>query len=412
MESIWKTWAQVKQHCKGKKIILFGRSEDWVFKTLPRLSHTPDYIVDSNPAYTNQKFHDLLVQSPEKLNSENTDDIYIIITAGPYESVASQLEESGYIPGKNFCCTPEMNDLRALQDIRECEQTLIVSSPDYTDKYHRRYSRLGGGIYTYDIGGRELKQIVPGHFRQMTRGNDVIYTCEYVEKYMYVLSCSLEVLDKFPLVYTNACGVAYHPESNLIFVANTGADTISAYDASTYKSVEEVSISEKYRISGVAQHHINDLCIVDNSLYVGYFSKSGNWKRGMLDGGIDEYNINNLHQAPLNVVSDLWMPHSIEFLDGDLCYLDTMRGLFHTSDKKIAGYFPGFLRGLTYDNRFYYIGQSENYYMSRLKGVSNNIMLNTGIYLFDVEAKVSRFYPFFDLSGIHDLLVLEGGVLK
>ena len=44
-------------------------------------------------------------------------------------------------------------------------------------------------------------------------------------------------------------------------------------------------------------------------------------------------------------------------------------------------------------------------YMHRLLGLSNNIMQNAGIYLFDSETKVSRFYSFPDLVNIHDILI-------
>ena len=65
MEAIWKKWPEVKKICRDKKIIIFGRSEDWIHKTLPLLPHEASYIVDSNPGYTGQTAAGLEIKHPE-----------------------------------------------------------------------------------------------------------------------------------------------------------------------------------------------------------------------------------------------------------------------------------------------------------------------------------------------------------
>ena len=84
-----------------------------------------------------------------------------------------------------------------------------------------------------------------------------------------------------------------------------------------------------------------------------------------------------------------------------------MRGGFHTTDQVVAGEFDGFARGLAFDGRFYYIGQSEDMYMSKRFGTTNNIMLNAGFYLFDIGTKASRFYPMLDNMNVHDLMIID-----
>ena len=34
LDNIWKSWNEIKDQAKDKQIFLFGRSEDWVHKTL------------------------------------------------------------------------------------------------------------------------------------------------------------------------------------------------------------------------------------------------------------------------------------------------------------------------------------------------------------------------------------------
>ena len=408
MNEIWIKWPEVNYHCQNKKIVLFGRSEDWIFKTLPKLSKMPAYIVDSNKGYHGTTCHGLTIFSPSKLNQEDPNNIYVIITAGPHESVTAQLlrDHSQLKPGSHFCCSPAFYDFKLLKEFHNYEKKVLISSPDYEEPKNHRHSRAGGGLFLYEIGVNTIKQIIPGHFRQMIRCDQLIFAVEYVERKVYVLSPTLEVLDKLPLASPNACGIAYSPQKRLVLIAYAHTDTIEVYEKDSFKKVHTIHISDKFKKTEVGQHHINDLCIVDNSLYISCFSLSGNWKRGFLDGGICEYDMDDFSSAPRTLINNLWMPHSIGFYNGNISYLDSMRGLLFVGNHNVPGKFSGFVRGLDYDGRFFYVGQSEDMYTSRLFGISNNIMLNAGFYLFDMEAKASRFYPCLDIMNVHDLLLV------
>ena len=74
-------------------------------------------------------------------------------------------------------------------------------------------------------------------------------------------------------------------------------------------------------------------------------------------------------------------------------------------NQNLGGSFTGFVRGLAYDNRYYYVGLTNTMYASRLTGIRNNTMCNTGFFLFDPNLKTSRFYTTPDLMNIHSLLV-------
>ena len=72
LEYIWKSWSELKDQAKGKQIFLFGRSEDWVPKTIPHLSEFKNIVVvDNNPAYENTFFHGLKVVGPKILESHD-----------------------------------------------------------------------------------------------------------------------------------------------------------------------------------------------------------------------------------------------------------------------------------------------------------------------------------------------------
>src|SRR5690606_18396230 len=121
----------------------------------------------------------------------------------------------------------------------------------------------------------------------------------------------------------------------------------------------EFSISQKRQRDGEPAHHINDVLAVGGSVYVSMFSLTGNWKRGIYDGGILEFDAETL-QPVGPVANGLWMPHSIELVGDSMAVLDSLRGALLKNNLQEVGRFPGFMRGLSHDGRFFYIGQSRN----------------------------------------------------
>ncbi|MDX4039816.1 DUF4915 domain-containing protein [Aliarcobacter skirrowii] len=417
MSGFWKNYEEVRSSSKDKKLILWGRSEDWTAKTLSNIKDLKvSYIVDSSETYHNTKFLGLDVFLPTKLNEENLDDIFIIITASAYKSIELSMEKFNLKQGIHYCCTPEYKDWALLQEIKDYDRNLIITCSDNTlAEGGKRFSKLGGGIYLFNTKTHELKNMYQGHFRQIVEVDNFYYVVEYIEKLLYVFDKEFKVVKKIELDQTpemkqkpHYCGLAYHEKTKQFFVANSGDDTISVYDKNTLKLKNIIYISEKTKKEGGGLHHINDLIIVEDYLYVSCFSITGAWKKEILDGGIFEYNINELSEKPNTLMNHLWKPHSVEYYENKICYLDSMRGDFWIGNQKIVGKFNGFVRGLAFDGKYYFIGQSEDMYTSELFGIKDNIMINAGLYLYDIKTRVSRFYSFPDLSNIHDIKIYEG----
>jgi hypothetical protein len=137
-------------------------------------------------------------------------------------------------------------------------------------------------------------------------------------------------------------------------------------------------------------------------LFVTLFSFSGNWPNEAYDGGVLEINIPT-GQIVGPVVSNLWMPHSVKRIDSKLHYLDSMRGMLKTMNWQSLGAFTNFTRGLLYDAPYFIIGASEHRYPEKIKDISMNISLNAGIYLFDPESKMSKFFNIPEINSIHDI---------
>jgi hypothetical protein len=96
MKDLWKSWNEVKKICQDKTVVFWGRSEDWIPKTVKKIEKCVDkIIIDRNPTYEGSFFRDLPIFLPSKIDSLNIDDIYIIITGGVYESIAEDLVNLG-----------------------------------------------------------------------------------------------------------------------------------------------------------------------------------------------------------------------------------------------------------------------------------------------------------------------------
>lgn len=405
MNSWWKSWEEINHALKGRKLVLYGRSDDWIPKSLKKLRATPDYIVDSNPDLAGTAYDDLSVHGPERLLAEDRDAVYVVITTGNYGGVVSFLTANGFVAGLHFACSPEYKSLSLLEEIRDYSQEIIIACSDYTDRDNPRHSRGGGGIFRYRIGPNTLTLEARGSFRQVAQAGQAFYAVDHADGTVHILDRDFQLQDTVKLDAPKSCGIAYNAKRNVFVVTNAEHDTISIHDGEDFKRLDRVHYSLGSNKSVTGLHHLNDVCVTDNHIYVSYFSHSGNWKRGAYDGGISQIPFDQIGIAPVPVVTGLWQPHSPKIIDGELCYLDSMRGRLHTTTHTIAGEFPGFARGLAHDGRFFYVGQSENMYLSRLISTSNNIMLNAGFYLFDRETKASRFFPMFDHMNVHDILI-------
>ena len=67
--------------------------------------------------------------------------------------------------------------------------------------------------------------------------------------------------------------------------------------------------------------------------------------------------------------------------------------------------FSGFSRGLSFDDKYYYIGQSRNRNFSLINENKDNISIDNSILIYDIKNKISR-NLYLPISEIHEVLVL------
>lgn len=407
-ESIWKTWSEILELSKGRDVVLYGRSEDWLPKTIRKVKNI-EYIVDRNPKYKDTKFQNINVYSPDKLLADwNNQNEFIIITASIYYEIVEILTKNNLIPGLDFCCCPEFKDYSNLENIKNLDKNILVSSSDYVNRDRVRSSRNGGGLYKYSLKESQYELKVAGVYRQISKIGDNFFAVEYQKGQIDIFDKGYQLLDSIKLDGANYCGIAYCDTKNIIAVVNAGTDTISLFDVKSLSQIDKINFSKSKDYKTTSNYHLNDCCIANEKLYVTMFSLSGRWKSGIFDGSLVEYDLNNFKDNPIVLVNNAWMPHSPEFIDGEICYLDSMRGNLITSNQYVTAHFDYFARGLDGDGRYYIIGASENMYASRIvdSAGKNTIMANAGFSIFDRSTNVSRFHSFMNNMNIHDLMFL------
>jgi len=396
--SKWKTWQELQEATQGKKVVFWGAS-NWVERTLNHIQLDVAYIVDKSKLNQGITYCNFLVEPPEKLLQEDSKSIFVIIATANYMSVIDDISKFGFIMGEDYCCTPLLNQRKDKDDLMNHQQTIVVSSPQ-----HFSSDTAGGGLYTYAIHEDHCQKVFSGKCRGITKKNDNYFVIDMLRGIM-VLDRSFKEVGLFDLKQnTEPHGLCLDEDGKHLFVAQPGRDSVAIYDVSTGKAIEEIFLSEKWARNKKDNHHLNDLYVEGNSLYISLFSFSGNWLHEVYDGGILEYDLEQ-HEFIGPVISGQWMPHSVHRYEGRLMFLNSMLGELWAGSQYKLGTFPGFVRGLDYDGKYYYIGTTEHRYPEKLKGQSLNIMLDTGFYAFDINTKMSRFFKMNMVETIHSLIV-------
>jgi hypothetical protein len=396
-EEAWLTWSEINQIQKRRKLVFFGRGE-WMEKSLPYLVEPAAFVVDNNRYEQGQVEAGLNIYSPERLKTEDPESIFVIITTNSFPDVDQQLRSYGFAPGIHYCVSPSLKNFQVTSRVHGHRQIVHFTCSDQPDR--------GGGLYSYDLATREKTLLLRGHCHGIAQsGSQIALVDDLVG--VRIMNPDLQTVKIIDMPgKSRPHGIAICPQRNWLFVNFSGRDAIGIYDIESGAFMGEIPLSEKFQKTGVAQHHINDCCVYGDYLYVSMFSASGNWKIGMYDGCIMQFDIDSRNcLGP--VANDLWMPHTPIVINGVLHYCDSMRGIVSDTTWRAMTQFSGFVRGITYDGVYYYIGQSAHRYIDRRAETTNNISLDTGIFLVDAVNKVTKFFSIPDLTDINSVIFVR-----
>ena len=402
-ESMWQTWDSIKLAVKGRKVYLYGRSEDWVHKAVAKLPHDLAGIVDRESEYHGKVYKGLTVIPFESI--EAVQKCYFIITAGDYNGIVENLVKHGLRPGEDFSCSPDFRDYQVLEKIKSYETSILFSSSDYNDTTRARGSKVGGGLFILRVPSGKIQRVAVGSFRQFERSGDFVYAVEYVEKALVKFDLEFNVVAKVNLEKPNFCGLAINNTDKLLYLANAGSDEIYTFDLTSLSEI----FCRKFHTNGLgSEHHVNDLCFHNGVLYCSYFSFCGGFKRGIFDGGVAAIDVSNQESIPTQLIGNLWKPHTPIFVDDKLVILDSMRGCLLSGSPKPIAKFPGFARGMFKSEQYWAVAQSEDMYVTdRMSTTEDAIVLNSGVYIFDEVSRGTYFYPTPGIMNIHCLTNLS-----
>ena len=240
-----------------------------------------------------------------------------------------------------------------------------------------------------------------------------------VGDYFYVVNEDVGVakLDKeFKVVDTYSLpkglrphGIDYcHETNNWVFACSYG-DCLSVHD-SCFEEIDRVYFSDKRSYYSLKpQHHTNDVCVNGNLAYCSMFSLSGEFKRGVYDGGVM---IIDIPQRKIfgTMYGDLSHPHNIRFHNSEYWILDSFGQKVIKGSSVYSQGYSSFLRGLDFlDNGTLILGQSKNRNFSSIKNTSlKPSFLDTSIVVLSPDQLIAKTLPplsaISEIHAIHSIL--------
>ena len=379
-----------------KPLVIFGAGQ-LVGKITKHASARVLFAVDNNPDRWGSVVSGVEVFSPEKLRQ--FPDVLVVISSSDVDAISSQLMHLGFSPIQDFCVIPQVKAHLGVSQMRQRNFSFLITVGS---------SGEAGGLYTVDFPSGHLKKLLSGPTHGLCRlGAGWLATSD--EYGLVELDEKLDVVSTLELQSgSGAHGVAVSEDQDLIAVALSNRDEILLLDEGL-NEISRVRISEKIDSGSGPQHHVNDVEILDGVVFASMFSLSGNWKRGIFDGGIWGFSAHDLSRDTHPIASNLSMPHSVTSVGGLLYVLDSLRGrVLRVPDEELL-HEAGFLRGVDVDSsgRFWLIGQSRDRNISGIESLPLNRSIDSSVVHLDRETGFSTRVQLPDIDEIHAVRFLD-----
>jgi hypothetical protein len=247
-----------------------------------------------------------------------------------------------------------------------------------------------GGLYVANFknGTYSLKKVFNVESRGIAKYKDQYVLVSKDE--IFILNKALNVIETKKLAkMLDLHGVAIYNDQ--AFIVETKTNAIGIYNLKNMEKVDEIKFSPEN--DDVC--HINDICIQDDKAYISMFSYYASnsfpsiFKDGNTKGVIVEYSL-LLRKTTRIMQKNLFQPHSIKKYNGELYYCSSAN--FHVQkNEEIIFKGLGYLRGLDIKNEIIFIGQSESRHVDMLLKEHHNILFDCGIYIHNLNTKISSF---------------------
>ncbi|WP_078412205.1 DUF4915 domain-containing protein [Priestia abyssalis] len=253
------------------------------------------------------------------------------------------------------------------------------------------------GLYEVDIRKETAKLVRLGDFGGIKKYKDGYVVLDRSKNQLLFLDSHLNKSLEFPIDanFNNDLHGVDISNDGLIYIVSTINNTVIILNKDTMKKEGELVFSDQ---NIVDNHHINDICITDDSIFLSMFSFSGGWRGKnyeLWDGGIIRFDRKSLEPMEI-IIQNLKAPHSVLISNQDLYYCDSLnlnvsKVNLHSKVSTLVAQFYGFTRGLFLDNNILIVGQSRMRHLQRTNDKFSNISMDTGIHIYDLDLKVSKF---------------------
>lgn len=379
-----------------KKIVLFGAGQGHVVDESFTLK--PVFIVDNNPDMQGTDYCGLEVKSPSVLDGKSN--IYeVIVCTTSVSEVKRQLLSYGYTWGENARVADVLYEKSVIAELEDEKFCFLISSglPSTATSFS------GGGIHLVtEIGDfPDIQTIYKGdtHGLIPLENGGYAFTCQ--GEGIVCLDSEFNVVKTIPI----RKGLRPHGlrryKNMWVVVCSLGDCILGVNDDAEEMFCYE--FTSKIKTYETAQHHCNDVEIIGDTAYTSMFSVTGNWKRGVFDGGLIEVNLLNGNMNVIN--NNLTMPHSITNVKGELFVLDSFKGKLLGNNFTEIAQLPGFVRGFDSSNSYYFVGESKNRNFSRLSTERSPVSIDSRITVINKEFKFCKSIPLPSrISEIHALI--------
>ena len=377
---------ELKKLNEDSKIAFWG--EGYIAaKTFEKTGVIPFFMLDNNPDITGEKQFGVTIKKPSQDNIFACD--AILITSTSIKEIADQIKQTGYDPAKIFV-TPVLKNVYEIQIFENQSFNLLFSSGLQTDLGIQKIG--GGGLYRIEgsFDEFELKKILNGSTHGIIiKENSII--CVNEKLGICILDKNLNLVENhiIPKGF-RAHGIDFCENTKKWVLACAHLDGILILDEK-FKPYKEVIFSnQKSFYDNIAQHHCNDVCVLNKQAYVSMFSLTGAYKRGIYDGGVLIFDLETGEKID-SLYGNLLMPHNIIFKENHFWILDSLRGKVLQGNQNEITILPSFTRGFEIlQNGNLLIGQSKNRNFSLLKNDKKHISLDTSIVVHDRKTSISK----------------------
>ena len=403
--SFWKDYHEINHIIKDKKYLFFWGASERVERTLKKLSttNTKKFIIDINQNNVGSTLNNIHIFDIKKLKKiiTKSNEFFIIITTSNYNSVIKELDKLSLIRGEHFCNSPTLNKNKLLDDFELLDFNFIISSPDQKVSS----SKCGGGIYLFNTMTRKLKKKYSGKTRGLSKHKNHFYFID-MQKGLIKMNKDFKIKKIIKILpKSEPHGVCIDEHGRYAYIGTPGRDSVIKINLIKSKIEDEYFISNLWKENKKDNHHVNDIFINNDKLYISLFSFTGKWLEEKFDGGVLCIDLKSKKRKILT--KKIMMPHSITKHKDKFYILESLTGNLRSPfDKKIFE-FNNFLRGMTFidDRNIIVMGMTNHRYPERyFKKNNKSLFFNSGLILFDYKNNISKIYDIsMNIKNIHSV---------